>query len=81
MNVGSFAVYGALRMGSPTCRLVSKLTFLFHAASGLNTYNYGIWVYGGGVLAVHGALYTPTWTRIAASVPVGSTTISLQVCV
>lgn len=78
-NLGSIVVNGALRLGSPTCRLQSHITFLFHTVNGLSTFSFGIRVPPGGNLSMHGALYTPTWTRVSQSVATGATKIVLQV--
>lgn len=78
-NLGSIDVYGALRGGSATCRLNSRLTFLFHTVNGISTFLFGIRVRPGGTIQLHGALYTPTWTRLGASITPGSTQVTLKV--
>ncbi|RMZ52666.1 hypothetical protein APUTEX25_000785, partial [Auxenochlorella protothecoides] len=77
-NLGSIDVYGALRGGSATCRLNSRLTFLFHTVNGISTFLFGIRVRPGGTIQLHGALYTPTWTRLGASITPGSTQVTLK---
>ena len=38
----------------------------------------GIAIANGATLELHGALSTPSWTRLSATVPIGSTTITLE---
>lgn len=39
IDVGSIMVSGALRAGSPDCRLTSRITLTFHPVSGVDIYN------------------------------------------
>ena len=39
IDVGSIIVYGALRAGSPTCRLGSHITLTFHPVAGIDPFN------------------------------------------
>lgn len=39
LDVGSIVVLGALRVGSPTCRLTSRITFTFHRVPGIDPFN------------------------------------------
>jgi len=86
-RVTDVTVAGALRLGSPTCRLDSHIEIVFdtdedvddpgvradiHGRAGL-----GIVVEPGGRLDIFGRLYQPTWTRLSATASASSTTIAL----
>ena len=74
---------GALRAGSETCRLQSRLTITLHGSrpvdastTARSASEKGIHVTG--VLELHGKRYFRTWTRLAAPVVPGQTVIWLQ---
>lgn len=77
-NLGSIDVYGKLTAGSETCRLQSRITFQFRIANGISTFAFGIRVRPGGTINMHGIRYNPTWTRLASTLEVGTTSIKLQ---
>ncbi len=87
LRIRDLRVAGALRLGSPTCRLESAILISFdtdedvsdpmvraqiHARAGL-----GLVVEPGGVLEVFGRLFQPTWTRLGATANAGSSVIQL----
>lgn len=77
------SVQGSLQAGSETCRLRGQVTITLHGArvdSPAPTYK-GIDVGMSGQLDLHGALFHPTWTRLAATAETGDTTLLLQHCV
>eukprot|EP00887_Chlorella_sp_A99_P004850 scaffold4.g4850.t1 len=78
IDLGSVLVDGALRAGSPTCRLASRLTLTFHPQQGVDPSQMGIVVRRGGTLELHGKLFTPTWTRLAATALAGASSLALQ---
>jgi hypothetical protein len=80
LNVGSIIVDGQLRMGSPTCRLNSKITLTFSRPQGspVTDADFGIQVGASGRLDMHGRQYSPTWTNLAATAPAGATSITLK---
>lgn len=65
LNVGFIQVSGALRIGSPTCKLFSQITITFFGTRGAPI-DKGIIVEQGGVIEIFGKQYAPTWTRLAA---------------
>merc|ERR1719210_1495614 len=85
LTAGGIVVKGALRLGSASCRLVSKgVTIRLTGVSSGSSYDVrathfkGIVVEEGGVLELHGQKFAPTWTRLAASATQGATSISLH---
>jgi hypothetical protein len=84
INVKAILVQGKLSIGSPTCRLFSRIKITFHGArsdaddlgSGFGTK--GIAVPNGGVIEVHGKQFHQTWTRLAATAAPGDDMIYLQ---
>jgi hypothetical protein len=81
LHVRGLRVLGALRAGSPTCRLHGNVTITLHGerASQVNpgeTYVKGIQVTGS--MDLHGSLFRPTWTRLATTANVGDTWILVQ---
>lgn len=84
-RVTDVMVHGALRLGSPTCRLQSNIEFEFDtdepmpnsAAVIAERMGLGIMVAETGVLDMFGRLYQPTWTRLAATASAGASALSL----
>ncbi|HEX8795221.1 MAG TPA: G8 domain-containing protein [Polyangiaceae bacterium] len=86
-HVTDMMVYGALRLGSPSCRLESPIRFVFDTDENVadpavrdaiyNRMGLGIMVGPQGSLDLFGHLYQPTWTRLAATAPAGATQIVL----
>ena len=80
-------VRGALTAGSPTCRLRSAIAItlvgsrpapLQEARASSDAYAKGIVVEAGGALDLHGELFAPTWTRLAAAAAAGDRWIFTQ---
>ena len=78
---------GALLLGSETCRLASAIQIVYHGAANSssleNDYSPGGktskgLVSFGGHVEMHGQLFHPTWTRLAATAAAGDTVIHLQ---
>ncbi|GLI71306.1 hypothetical protein VaNZ11_016430, partial [Volvox africanus] len=76
--VGAIYVYGRLRVGGEGCRVAAPITLTFQPSAGVPESDLGIQVLQGGQLDLHGAPYKPTWTRLSATVPRGTNSISLQ---
>lgn len=79
--VASINVQGRLRMGHPNCRLRSTVKLTFAPLPGQDMSQLGIQVAPGGSMDAFGVLYTPTWTRLAATANMGDVRIQLQACV
>ncbi|KAI9015919.1 G8 domain-containing protein [Hyaloraphidium curvatum] len=79
-----FRVLGALRAGAPGCRLRSRISVTLHGARSDQPVSPAPdpWVKGihvdNGSLSLHGTLYTPTWTRLAATARAGDTVLLVQ---
>lgn len=73
---------GALRIGSPTCRLFSKISIVFHGQKTTdNSYLGGFGdkgIYVPGEIDVHGKQFHPTWSRLAATANNGDDRVHLQ---
>lgn len=86
-RVTDVQVAGALRLGSPTCRLQQRIEFVFDTDENVaeadvrqaifERHGLGIVVEPGGVLEVFGKLYQPTWTRLDETAAAGATRIKL----
>lgn len=84
-RVTDVMVDGALRLGSPSCRLESKIVFEFDTEEPMPSsqpaifarMGLGIMVSETGVLDVFGHLHQPTWTRLAATAAVGASVLEL----
>eukprot|EP01094_Clydonella_sp_ATCC50884_P004567 TRINITY_DN13609_c0_g1_i1.p1 TRINITY_DN13609_c0_g1~~TRINITY_DN13609_c0_g1_i1.p1 ORF type:complete len:1433 (-),score=246.70 TRINITY_DN13609_c0_g1_i1:56-4168(-) len=80
--VDNIFVEGALRAGSPTCRLNSKVSITFHSEAGTmpspHVGRKGLAVVKGGEVDIHGKLFHHTWSRLASSVSIGDDRILLQ---
>ncbi|KAI9015632.1 hypothetical protein DFJ74DRAFT_732320 [Hyaloraphidium curvatum] len=79
-----FRVLGALRAGGPRCRLRSRVSITLHGSRNAQPLFpvpdpsvKGIHVDNGSI-SVHGTLYTPTWTRLAATARAGDTVLLIQ---
>lgn len=87
LRVRDVTVTGALRLGSPTCRLQKHVEFVFDTDEDVtkpdvrgaiyDRMGLGIVVDSGGRLDVFGKLYQPTWTRLAATANKGATSLTL----
>jgi G8 domain len=76
-----FNVLGAMRIGSPTCRLRSKITITLHGSRGAQSFPADPMVKGisvTGTIDVHGAQFSPTWTRLARTAAIGDSTLYVQ---
>lgn len=86
-KVRDIRVHGALRLGSPSCRLQKDIEFIFdttedvsdpqvrediHARAGL-----GLVAMSGSELDVFGTLFQPTWTRLAVTAESGDDIVEL----
>ena len=84
LSAHGIEVKGAMRAGSATCRLLTRVTITLHGrrpASRAERENMpasskGIYVTG--VLSLHGHQFHTTWARLARSVHPGDTTVFLQ---
>eukprot|EP00004_Rigifila_ramosa_P004839 TRINITY_DN152_c0_g2_i4.p1 TRINITY_DN152_c0_g2~~TRINITY_DN152_c0_g2_i4.p1 ORF type:complete len:1231 (+),score=275.22 TRINITY_DN152_c0_g2_i4:31-3693(+) len=71
LTTPSIYVQGALRMGSETCRLSSKITITFTGPAttadviGPNCGAKGVCTSTSGIIDMHGQLYQKSWTRLA----------------
>lgn len=89
IHITQIFVYGALKIGSETCRYFGRIKIVFHGvrAAVLNGQSpstakwtlpsKGI-VAPGGQVDLHGKLYDRTWTRLATSAYAGEDRITLQ---
>ena len=72
---------GKLLIGSETCRLRNKVTITLHgtrpASMAADISTKGIYAVDG-TIEVHGAMYYPTWTRLARTINPGDTLIFIQ---
>lgn len=88
LDAHGIRVLGALRAGSPTCRLDSRVVLTLHGArpadkatrDALPSWTKGISVEGG-TLELHGKLYQSTWARLAHTVAPGDEVLFLQAAV
>lgn len=81
-------IEGAMRLGSPSCRLTSQIEFIFDTDEDVSNPSVrrqiferaglGIVVESGGVFDVFGKLHQPTWTRLAATANAGSARVELS---
>jgi hypothetical protein len=84
-RVTDIMVDGALRLGSPTCRLENAIVFEFDTEESMpaskpaiiGRMGLGIMVSETGVLDLFGHLHQPTWTRLAATAAAGASVLSL----
>lgn len=84
-RVTDVMVHGALRLGSPTCRLQSNIVFEFDTdepfpaskSAIVDRMGLGIMVAETGALDAFGRLYQPTWTRLAATADAGDAVLQL----
>jgi hypothetical protein len=86
-QVRDMRVAGALRLGSPQCRLQQKIEFVFDTDEDVadpevrqqiyEREGLGILIEPGGVIEAFGRLRQPTWTRLAATATAGSAEVRL----
>ena len=84
LSAHGIAVHGALRAGSPSCRLDTQVTITLHGTRPSSRAvldaqprtSKGIHVTG--TLDLHGYQYHRTWTRLAKTVRPGDTSVTLQ---
>ncbi|GBG35115.1 G8 domain-containing protein DDB_G0286897 [Hondaea fermentalgiana] len=77
-----FQVQGKLTLGSETCRLHSQINITLHGTKPSTlpadpAYK-GIAAVNGGTISVHGSIFHPTWSRLAATAEAGDTQLYLQ---
>jgi hypothetical protein len=87
-HVTDVHVGGALRLGSPTCRLTHRIDFVFDTDEDVSSASVrkaiydraglGIMVEPSGALDVFGRLYQPTWTRLAKTANAGAVNLQLS---
>lgn len=79
LRVSSILVRGALRIGSPKCRVGSRILIEMPPRYGeVPNYQYGI-IAESGEVDMHGAnLFGSSWTRLGATANAGATTITVQ---
>ena len=85
LHAKGIVVNGALRAGSPTCRLQTPVEITLHGARSATRAardstpptSKGIFV-SGGTLDLHGKLYHRTWARLARRVVAGDRVVLLQ---
>lgn len=79
LRVSSILVRGALRIGSPNCRVGSRILIEMPPRYGeVPNYQYGI-IADSGEVDMHGAnLFGSSWTRLGATANAGATTITVQ---
>jgi hypothetical protein len=79
LRVSSILVRGALRIGSPKCRVGSRILIEMPPRYGeVPNYQYGI-IADSGEVDMHGAnLFGSSWTRLGATANAGATTITVQ---
>lgn len=78
-------MFGALRVGAPTCRMSGPIEFVFHGhkssdagvPGATNATSKGLIVLGGSV-DVYGRKLSPTWTRLASTAFAGDDWMTLQ---
>ncbi|GBG34566.1 G8 domain-containing protein DDB_G0286311 [Hondaea fermentalgiana] len=77
-----FLVQGKFTLGAETCRLHSQINITLHGAKPSTlpadmAYK-GIAAVNGGTISVHGSIFHPTWSRLAATAEAGDTQVYLQ---
>ncbi|KAL1498565.1 hypothetical protein AB1Y20_013884 [Prymnesium parvum] len=83
LRAAGISVYGALRVGSETCRLQTAVTITLYGTrpDSASTTTRDAWhkgIFVSGVLDVHGKRYFRTWSRLAAPAVRGQTQLLLQ---
>ena len=81
LTFSNIQVDGALRMGSETCRLYSKIELTFDSSAPAINSLYGkiaLAVSDQGTLDIHGKLYQPTWARLASRAFIADDRVILQ---
>lgn len=81
VQAAGFRVQGALRIGSPTCRIRSKISITLvgsRTAQSLPTNEWVKGIYVTGEIDVHGVRFSPTWTRLARTLSPGNNVILVQ---
>jgi hypothetical protein len=83
LRVRFMAIYGSVRIGSPTCRVSSNIVITLYGAATNNSElpeglgSKGIAVMPSGSLDVHGTRYR-SWSRLAATALAGDSFVQLQ---
>ncbi|GBG34875.1 G8 domain-containing protein DDB_G0286897 [Hondaea fermentalgiana] len=81
-NTTGMQVEGKLTLGSESCRLHSDIVITLHGdrpdSLPAPAWYKGIAAVGTGTLDIHGSIFHPTWTRLAATAAAGDTQIYLQ---
>lgn len=81
LHANGMNVYGSLLIGSETCRLRNKVNITLYGRRNAQTLPAAPHVKGihvQGTIDVHGALYYPTWTRLATTAKINDTWIFVQ---
>lgn len=80
LRVGTIRNYGAVRIGSPSCRLFSKITVVFEIDKAFNNIDdtKGIITRDDAEIDIHGKQFVPTWTRLAQSAYPGADKVFLK---
>ncbi|KAG2489710.1 hypothetical protein HYH03_011817 [Edaphochlamys debaryana] len=78
LTLTSLLVHGALTMGSPTCRLAARISITFMPGATVPASQMVLRGLNGSRVDMHGALYTPTWTRLAQTAANGSSSVVLR---
>jgi hypothetical protein len=86
-RIRDFRVEGTVRIGGPDCRIRKNINFVFDTDEDITNpevredifarEGLGLVVAPSGVFEAYGKLYQPTWTRLAATVNPGDTTVRL----
>ncbi|KXZ43781.1 hypothetical protein GPECTOR_80g141 [Gonium pectorale] len=78
LTVTTIMVRGKLSMGSHTCRLRSAITVTFVPSAGVDANMMTLRGTNTSTVDIHGALFSPTWTRLSQTAYPGSRWVALQ---
>ncbi|MEW5305209.1 MAG: hypothetical protein WDW36_007766 [Sanguina aurantia] len=78
LTVGAIYISGKMWIGGPLCRMASSITITFPPSYNVPSTDLGLQVRMGGSLDIHGAYFTPTWTRLSSTAQAGNNWVSLQ---
>eukprot|EP00955_Chlamydomonas_euryale_P030451 320552-Chlamydomonas_euryale.AAC.32 len=78
LTVGAIWVAGKLSMGAAACRIQSSILITFSKQLGIGDSDLGLQVWPGGSLNMHGRYYSPTWTRLEATMVSGANWARVQ---